>query len=846
MTDDLRPGGDAWPHLVIPNDPIAEPFRRRGSGGGSGHLYPITDRIGHAATLRSELEGAVALAARAGAQWDEQLRSNGIVLAVDGWLDGFELALDSLDLRSKGIELLSVIPASVGSAERATVLVPYERVTEFFKRLDQYSGEQTKGGRPKNENLVANIRAMGIAAIPQLWTEPVPFPDGNEPAWWELWLRRTGDELQVLETIAQRFQWRVAPRPVAFPGRTITAVRARASELGLALSSRLPIAELRSPKLIQSPLELPLATQRLWVADLVNRIRPASANAPAVCLLDTGIYRHTLFGGSLDPTDILHVVGPDGADRNGHGTELGGLALFGDLANPLTSGQVVSLSHRLESVKVLPDPGEPPNSPDTYAAVTAAGTAAPEIGSPDTRRVFCIANSDHDYRGDGRPSSWSATIDALAFGTDVVAHDGGLELLTDPDPSASRLLVIAAGNVREGHRGDYLDLCDTSPVEDPGQAWNALTVGACTDLRDVPAGPDFVGWRPLAAVGDLSPFSRTSLLYGPLWPKKPDIVLEGGNLLASPRGTVFDTPDTVCLTTTSHREPSGQPLAASNATSAAAAQAARLAAMASARYPSLWPESLRGLLVHSAEWTDPMREAIRAAPSRTQRRQLIRRYGFGVPTQASVLRSTEGAVTLIAQATIRPFVSAGSETRLREMNLHDLPWPRNELLALGNVPVRLRVTLSYFIEPNPSSRGWKGRYAYASHGLRFDVRRPGEPIGDFRRRLNKMAEAEEGGAPVEAGQEIKWFVGTTARNLGSLHADMWKGTAAELADCGVVAVFPVGGWWKLNNQQRRTEIPVRYCLLVSLLTPAVGVDLYTPIAAKIGIPVPIEIQTDRG
>ncbi len=43
------------------------------------------------------------------------------------------------------------------------------------------------------------------------------------------------------------------------------------------------------------------------------------------------------------------------------------------------------------------------------------------------------------------------------------------------------------------------------------------------------------------------------------------------------------------------------------ATSAATAQAARLAAIVQAEYPNLWPETARALIVHSAEWTQAMR-----------------------------------------------------------------------------------------------------------------------------------------------------------------------------------------------------------------------------------------------
>jgi len=68
-------------------------------------------------------------------------------------------------------------------------------------------------------------------------------------------------------------------------------------------------------------------------------------------------------------------------------------------------------------------------------------------------------------------------------------------------------------------------------VQDPAQAWNALTVGALTELDTVPTDPTYTGWEVVAPAGELSPHSRTSLLFGERpWPIKPDIVMEGGNL----------------------------------------------------------------------------------------------------------------------------------------------------------------------------------------------------------------------------------------------------------------------------------------------------------------------------
>ena len=445
---------------------------------------------------------------------------------------------------------------------------------------------------------------------------------------------------------------------------------------------------------------------------------------------------------------------------------------------------------------------------------------------------------------DGHPTSYSAAFDALAFGTDIARSDDGIELLGQPDPHAARLFVLSAGNVpADQWTTDHLALSDVAPVQNPAQAWNALTVGAYTEKVTPPTAELFRGWATVATTGELSPFSRTSMTFGRGWPIKPDIVLEGGNLLVDPNGAQFDQHDDVSLLTT--RNASFRLLTTANATSAATAQAARLAAIAMEQYPSLWPETVRGLLVHAAEWTPAMQAHFRVAGTKKgQRVQLLRRYGWGVPTEERVLSSAASSVTLILQDEFQPLEPGKSGgLTMRALRLHKLPWPQEQLRDLFSAGVRLRVTLSYFVEPNPSSRGWEGRYKYASHGLRFDVKRPTETIDDFRGRLGNQAVREEGGdAPQrETSADDRWYVGSRLRNSGSLHADIWTGTGAELADSGYIGVIPVGGWWKDNDRKDRVGLPIRYALLVSLHTDAVATDIYTPIATQIGIPVPISI-----
>src|SRR6185437_10174220 len=107
--------------------------------------------------------------------------------------------------------------------------------------------------------------------------------------------------------------------------------------------------------------------------------------------------------------------------------------------------------------------------------------------------------------------------------------------------------------------------------------------------------------------------------------------------------------------------------------------------------------------------------------------------------------------------------------------------------------------------------GYTRRHGYASHGLRFSVKRGDERLDAFRRRLN----AEAGTRP-DRQPDPGWTLGSRLRHRGSLHADIWTGTAAELAERHAIAVYPVGGWWRKNPSHKRGNREVRYSLVMSL------------------------------
>ena len=118
---------------------------------------------------------------------------------------------------------------------------------------------------------------------------------------------------------------------------------------------------------------------------------------------------------------------------------------------------------------------------------------------------------------------------------------------------------------------------------------------------------------------------------------------------------------------------------------------------------------------------------------------------------------------MIAQQEIQPFdkKDEGSGYKTKEMHLYELPWPKEVLLALpSDIKLQMRITLSYFIEPGPGEIGWKDRYRYASHALRFDIKSPSETTNLFLKRINAaVREAEEGHPGTQSASE-HWLIGS--------------------------------------------------------------------------------------
>jgi hypothetical protein len=116
---------------------------------------------------------------------------------------------------------------------------------------------------------------------------------------------------------------------------------------------------------------------------------------------------------------------------------------------------------------------------------------------------------------------------------------------------------------------------------------------------------------------------------------------------------------------------------------------------------------------------------------------------------------------------------------------------------------------------------------------------PTDSVADFRKRINKLALSEDEEKPDSAKDAKEWTLGPDLRHRGSLHADIWEGPAIELARRGAVGIYPVSGWWKDQAERDRSALGVRYALVVSIEAPEVDVDIWTPVAQQVGIPVEV-------
>lgn len=792
-------------------------------GGSASNDYPTRqNRIAHARSVLDKLNEVEVEITQ-----DRVEGSEGIYLEFIGEAtteEGeFLLKVESLEA-SPAYHIVSY-SKDVDGKERAVVFITEGKLDIFKRRIEKTFDENAT----RNIHLVNSIADIKKALLKSLWTSDINLYPANEQleTLWEVWIFGGDSTERKFDIFCEQRLIRQIGRSLHFLDRTVKQVWCSANTLSQIFQYSKILCELRKPADTALPIyEADIEDQYEWSDRLLENLNYIDTHSE-IWLLDSGLNRSNPIIESLVSPEKIISVKPewgvhDCLQWRHHGTKMSGVLLFGDLLEQLLRNTPVVVSHSIGSVKILPPAGS--NDPNNYPSITRDAISLSELHSPGKSKLYCLAVTDPILCKAGESTAWSAEIDALAFGE---------------EEEEKRLFIISAGNVvSDNFPFSYPDENDLAPIQDPAQSWNSITVGAYAN-RDFIEEDHLVGaFRPLATKGSLAPRSTTSLIWSSLShvPIKPDIVLGGGNIAISNEGRDWDSPASLNELTTSGEL--NKVFDYFHSTSSATAYAANIAAKIQTSNENFWPETIRALMIHNAEWTSSMTDEFAPFRTKTSVQALLRKYGYGIPNLDRALACASNEVTLISQSSIKPYKQGSSNNiTYDDCHLYDLPWPVDVLRNLGDTEIKMKVTLSYFIEPNPSRRGDVKKYVYSSCGLRFTMISPTESVDAFKARVSGVFQEEDFIRSAEDNQN--WFLGPDLRTRGSLHCDIWEGRAADLAGKHKLAIYPIGGWWKEYRKKSKWNDSIRYSLIVSIEGPENATDIYNSVFNLIETPVEI-------
>ena len=342
-------------HISIENTATAHPYIYPYDVKSKKFDRPPRDRNLHAQMLQGQLQDVVR---------DATVQHNGVTpdeysITLEFRSDeGFALHSDLLQNLASKIQLGSVHEED--GIQVAIVHVPPQKISTFIKKIERYATKLTpKKGNYQNAPLVESIGKIRLAVVRSFWTDRVDlFPVDNQRIWWEVWLDAPRGESGI--EVEHEFYARAKLLGIRFSNRithfsecAVILAWCAADDWGRDPDLLNFVNEFRKAKEIPTPyVNMSARDQEESIDELLSRSTPPADNAPAVCLLDTGVqWGHPLLSLAMDENSAMSVD-PNwlAADHNGHGTEMAGLALYGCLTRQFPSNEPVILTNWLESV----------------------------------------------------------------------------------------------------------------------------------------------------------------------------------------------------------------------------------------------------------------------------------------------------------------------------------------------------------------------------------------------------------------------------------------------------------------------------------------------------------------
>ncbi len=384
-----------------------------------------------------------------------------------------------------------------------------------------------------------------------------------------------------------------------------------------------PVPFLSIGDLIKTPLD-----------DFENPIMPPSESATTICVIDSGVISgHPMIRPAFgDARSFPDSIG-NPSDVHGHGTNIGGIALYGNVRASIESlnfsPELVLLSARVTNENNKFD--------DEKLIVHQMDEAIRYFCNLYDCRVFNISLGDPDllYSG-GKPSPWTYILDVLARELNIV-------------------IVVSAGNITN------LKITDTYPTYfhsddhrliEPAIASNAITVGSIAENENSMFAmqyPNDPSIRALAKLNQPSPFSRRG--PGINNAIKPDVCEYGGNVTwrGDIRQIVYNDRENGVISL--NREFTERLFCINHGTSFAAPKIAHLAAKILNQYPNSSANLVRALIANSATIPEAFYELFNK-DSPEGRENIINLGGYGKPDYERAVFSTDNRVTLISEDVI--------------------------------------------------------------------------------------------------------------------------------------------------------------------------------------------------
>lgn len=577
------------------------------------------------------------------------------------------------------------------------------------------------------------------------------------------------------------------------------------------------IFEVAEPDDIETPQQI---ARELREAAAHLDIRVPNENAPAVCVIDSGIQEDHLW---LEPgvdKETSHSFLPGVSDSDvedyvppgGHGTRVAGAVLHGE---EVPKSGVVELEAWIQNARVLDSNCGMPQEMFPPAVLREAIKRFHE-GKRKTRIFNHSINADAPCRR-RHMSAWAAEIDLLCNDYDIliVQSSGNLK----PSRPAPRPGI--AEHVAGGKRyPDYLSE-NSCRVANPGQSLQALTVGSVAY-----GAVETAGWQSFASEnGHSSAFSRAG--FG-IWDSiKPEVVEYGGDYLA----TASNPPDVdnpqvgrdcypELVRSTMHGGPAFD--RDEVGTSFATPKVTKIAA----RLQSLLPDEscllYRALIVQSARWP-----AWTSQLSRVEQANVLRCLGYGIPDIERATTNTDYRTTFITHR--ERALGPG------DCHIYQVPMPAEINRPGDDFDIRVDVTLSYAAAPRRTRRTRRG---YLATWLDWISNRKGESIEAFLTRALKSDDAptKEGAGTLGWTIELRsnWGqIPDVRRDAGTVQKDWAVVKSNALPDDFCIAVRGHQGW------SRDPDAVARYTLVVTFEIVGQEIPIYEPLHTAV-----LELQSE--